>query len=160
MHWYQRLFRRARDERQLDAELRFHLDQQVANYVASGMTPAEARRRARLEFGGLEQVKEQCRDVGAARFVETLLQDLRYGLRQLRSNPGVSAAAILALALGPIIKVYLSCKRVLTFASTLSLSITPTYFAAMRPDLSIIKLAGNAFVPYRFTITEFPIRTG
>jgi transposase-like protein len=49
MHWYQRLFRRARTERQLDAEPRFHLEQQVADYVATGMTPEEARRRARLE---------------------------------------------------------------------------------------------------------------
>jgi putative ABC transport system permease protein len=100
MRWYRRLFRRARTERQLDAELRFHLEQQIADYVASGMTPEEARRRARLDFGGLDQVKEECRDVGAARFVETLIQDLRYGLRQLRRNPGFIAVAVITLALG------------------------------------------------------------
>jgi predicted permease len=100
MRWYQRLFRRARTERQLDAELRFHLEQQIAEYVATGVTTEEARRRARLEFGGLDQVKEECRDVGAARFIETLIQDVRYGLRQLLRSPAFTAIAIATLALG------------------------------------------------------------
>jgi putative ABC transport system permease protein len=100
MRWYQRLFRRARPEKRLDAELRFHQEQQVADYVAVGMAPEEAQRRARLEFGGLEQVKEECRDVGAGRFVETLIQDVRYGLRQLRRNPGFTVVAVITLAMG------------------------------------------------------------
>lgn len=100
MRWTQRFFRRQRTEKRLDTELRFHLEQQVADYVATGMTPEEARRRARLEFGGIDQVKEECRDVGAARFLETLLQDLRFGLRQLRRNPVLSAVIVLSLALG------------------------------------------------------------
>ena len=100
MRWYQRFFRRELTEKRLDSELRFHLEHQIADYVAAGMKPEEARRRARLEFGGLDQMKEGCRDVGAGRFLETLIQDGSYGLRHLRRNPGFTAAAILTLALG------------------------------------------------------------
>ena len=77
MRWYQRFFSRGLTEKKLDAELRFHLELQIADYVAAGMTPDEARRRAQLEFGGLDQMKEACRDVGGARFFETSIQDLR-----------------------------------------------------------------------------------
>jgi predicted permease len=100
MRWYQRFFRRGQTEKHLDAELRFHLEQRIADLVGAGMAPEEARRRARLEFGGLDQVKEECRDVGRARIVETLIQDLRYGARMLRKNIGYTALAIVVLALG------------------------------------------------------------
>src|SRR5437660_8420954 len=100
MRWYSRLFRKGRAERQLDAELRFHLDQQIADYVAAGMKPEEARRRARLEFGGFDQVKQECREASRANVIETLIQDTRYGLRMLVKNPGVTTVVLLSLALG------------------------------------------------------------
>ena len=99
MRWYQRFFRRGLTEKRLDAELQFHLDQRTDDLVATGMAPAEARRHARLEFGGLDQVKEECREVGVARFLETLIQDVRYSLRQLGRNPGLTGVAILSLGL-------------------------------------------------------------
>ena len=100
MRWYQRFFRRELTEKQLDAELRFHLDQKIADLVATGITLEEARRRAQLEFGGLDQRKEECRDVGGSRIIESLVQDLRYGARMFARNPGVSSIVLLSLALG------------------------------------------------------------
>jgi hypothetical protein len=100
MRWYHRFFRRELTEKHLDAELRFHLEHRIADLVAGGMALEEARRRARLEFGGLDQVMEECRDVGGSHIIETSFQDLRYGFRQLRRNPGFTVIAILTLALG------------------------------------------------------------
>jgi hypothetical protein len=92
-------FRRTKPEVQLDRELAYHFERLVRDYIADGMDPAEARRLARLEFGGVEQVKEDCRDV-RGRWLEDLAKDLRYTARTLRRSPGFLAASVLSLALG------------------------------------------------------------
>jgi putative ABC transport system permease protein len=100
MNWWASLFRKDRVERELDRELRFHLEQQIRDHTAAGMTPDEARRAAAMEFGGLEQMKEQCRDARPSALVDQLLQDLRYGARQLRQAPGFAVTAICTIAIG------------------------------------------------------------
>jgi putative ABC transport system permease protein len=87
-------------ERKLDSELQFHLEQQVRDNLAAGMSADEARRQAVLEFGGLEQIKEQCRDVRPRMWLEQTWQDVRYACRQLARAPGFVAVAAATLALG------------------------------------------------------------
>jgi predicted permease len=87
-------------EAQLEKELRFHLEQHMAQLVARGRTPEEARREARLALGGPEQVKEKCRDARGTRWLEDLLQDTRYALRTFRQKSGFTVVALLLLALG------------------------------------------------------------
>src|SRR5580704_2710179 len=99
-NWFSCLLRRKRAEQELSSELRFHIERQTEENLAAGMSPQEALRAAVREFGGVEQVKEECRDTRRAGFLETWLQDMRFSARMLRKNRGFTTVAVLILALG------------------------------------------------------------
>lgn len=94
------LFSRAALEREIDDELRFHIEQAAEQYERQGMPPDAALRRARLEFGGVEQMKEASRDVRGTARLESMVRDLRYAIRSLRSRPAFTLTVVATLALG------------------------------------------------------------
>jgi len=94
------LFRRERLERELDRELQFHLDMLTERHVREGLAAGEARRAALRTFGGVERIKDDVRETWLSRLAETLGQDVRYGLRNLRRKPGFALVVIATMAHG------------------------------------------------------------
>src|SRR5437016_8514110 len=91
------LFLGSRFEPEMEEELRFHLTRQIEDNINNGMSPEEARHAARRSFSGVEQIKDECRDMRGTRCIEDFGQDLKYGLRALRRSPGFATVAFLVL---------------------------------------------------------------
>jgi putative ABC transport system permease protein len=97
---FRALFHKDKVEHDIDKEVRFHLEMETEKNVKRGMNPPDARREALMRFGGVEKFKEECRDVRGAPLIESLVQDMRYGVRILLRNPGFTVVAVLTLGLG------------------------------------------------------------
>src|SRR5229473_402415 len=100
MRWLRRLWHKTQTERRLDSELQFHVEQQAAEYIAAGLPHDEARRRAAIEFGGVERFKEECREARWENRLDILARDFQFAFRGLLKDRRFACIAIFALALG------------------------------------------------------------
>jgi hypothetical protein len=97
---FRSVFRRKRVDRELDEELQYHLEQQIAEERNTGLTPEDARYAARRAMGAIAQSKEECRDTRGVNYLDDVVRDLRYAGRSLRRSPGFAALAVVIMALG------------------------------------------------------------
>src|ERR1700689_4479939 len=94
------LLRTGLADRELDEELAYHIAQRTQEYIGEGLGPREAREAALREWRGVEQIKEECRDMRKVNFIQDLAGDIRYGFRQLLASPGFTVVVAVSLALG------------------------------------------------------------
>ncbi len=143
MGWISRLFSRTRLERELDAELSHHVNEEARRLVAEGVPPVEARRQALARFGGLEPIKEQARDARGTRWVEDLWRDVKHAGRMMRRSPMFTLAAVLSLAIG-------IGANAAIFSVSDALLVRP--LDVTRPDeLYFLQRAGYTSPNYRFS---------
>src|SRR5215831_1625004 len=123
MNWWQKpfaflhaLFRKTELDREMDEEMRSHVEMQTQEHLESGMTLEAARRAGMLNFGSMEALKEQCRDQRGLAWLEILARDTCFGLRILKKNPGFASVSVLSLAAGIAVNVVVfSCLDALLF---------------------------------------------
>jgi putative ABC transport system permease protein len=131
------LFRRGNVESEMARELRFHLDSRAADLESRGLLPEDAKRQARLDFGGVENYKERCREAFGFRAFDEIGADVRYAFRTLRKNSGFTAMAVLSLALG--IGANLSC-----FAALYSMILHPLPYPDIERIMSVWETRANS----------------
>ena len=146
--WLRAMLRRSRMEREMDTELGFHIEAFAEDLVRKGMPREEALRRARIEFGGVERAKEECREARGVQFLETFLQDVRYALRMLHKSPGFIAVAIVTLALGIAVNT-----TVFSVVSGLLLRKPPVHDPDRVVIISSINPAKDAYAPDRTPVS-------
>jgi putative ABC transport system permease protein len=152
MGWFRRLFHKRLTEKRMDAELRFHLEQRVRDYLALGMSPEEARRHAHLAFGGLEQIKQDCREARTENHVEDFLRDFQYALRSLAKDRRFALIAVFALALG------IGATTVM-FSVIYNVVFDPFPYRDFQHSVTFemrdLAGTGDAITRYHYTIPEF-----